>query len=156
MTRRCCHRYGQEHEGPCSCEMGNLYRFAEPIVLLTIAQLGEAHGYHIAQEAEKIAVTHAGLDSGVIYRTLRRLETSGRVRSSWDTSGDGPARRVYVLTESGVQHLGEWAQVLGDIAGSLQVLARDCQRAAQAGQGGATSQARLAGAGVGRTQKGAA
>jgi poly-beta-hydroxybutyrate-responsive repressor len=112
--------------------MGNLYRFAEPIVLLAIAQLGEAHGYQIAQKAEGMAVTHAGLDSGVIYRTLRRLETAGRVHSSWDTSGAGPARRVYVLTESGVQHLGEWAQVVEDIITSLQALARECLRAAQA------------------------
>jgi poly-beta-hydroxybutyrate-responsive repressor len=115
--------------------MGNLYRFAEPIVLLAIAQLGEAHGYQIAHEAEGMAVTHAGLDSGVIYRTLRRLETAGRVRSSWDTSGSGPARRVYILTESGVQHLGEWAQVLEDIVTSLQALARECLRAAQAPAG---------------------
>jgi len=136
--------------------MGNLYRFAEPIVLLAIARLGEAHGYQIAQEAEGMAVTHAGLDSGVIYRTLRRLETAGQVRSSWDTSGTGPARRVYVLTESGVQHLGEWAQVLGDVTASLQALARDCQRAAPPGRGSATSQARLTGAGAGRTRKGAA
>ena len=117
---------------PCSCEMGNLYRFAEPIVLLSIARLGDAHGYQIAQEAEALAVTHAGLDSGVIYRTLRRLETSGRVRSSWDTSGNGPARRVYVLTESGIEHLGEWAQVLGDVTASLQALAAACRQAVQA------------------------
>ena len=132
--------------------MGNLYRFAEPIVLLAIARMGEAHGYQIAQEAEGMAVTHAGLDSGVIYRTLRRLETAGRVSSSWDTSGGGPARRVYVLTVSGRQHLGEWAQVLGDVTASLQALARDCQKAAQSGRSAAASQARPAGMGAGRTR----
>jgi poly-beta-hydroxybutyrate-responsive repressor len=136
--------------------MGNLYRFAEPIVLLAIAQMGEAHGYQIAQKAEDMAVTHAGLDSGVIYRTLRRLETAGRVSSSWDTSGGGPARRVYVLTESGRQHIGEWAQVLGDVTASLQALARDCQAAAQPGRSAATRQARPVEVGVGRTRTGAA
>jgi len=156
MPRRYCHRYGQDHEGPCSCEMGNLYRFAEPIVLVTIAKLGEAHGYQIAQEAEKSAITHAGLDSGVIYRTLRRLEAAGRVRSSWETSGSGPARRIYILTESGVQHLGEWAQVLGDVTASLQALARDCQKAAQPGRSAVTRQARPAEASMGRTRTGAA
>jgi poly-beta-hydroxybutyrate-responsive repressor len=136
--------------------MGNLYRFAEPIVLLTIARLGEAHGYQIAQEAEKRAVTHAGLDSGVIYRTLRRLETAGRVSSSWDTSGGGPARRVYVLTESGRQHIGEWAQVLGDVTASLQALARDCQTAAQPGRSAATRQARPVEVSARRSRTGAA
>ena len=113
---------------PCSCEMGNLYRFAEPIVLLAIARLGSAHGYQLAQEAEGMAVTHAGLDGGVIYRTLRRLEAAGHVRSSWDTSGSGPARRIYVLTESGRGHLAEWAEVLKNVTGSLQALTRNCEQ----------------------------
>ena len=156
MPRRCCHRHGREEHGPCSCEMGNLYRFAEPIVLLAIAQLGETHGYQLAQKAESMAVTHAGLDSGVIYRTLRRLESAGRVSSSWDTSGGGPVRRVYVLTESGRQHLGEWAQVLGDVSASLQTLARNCQKAAQPGRSTVTRQARPAEASVGRARTGAA
>jgi len=146
MPRRRCHRYGQAEQGPCSCEMGNLYRFAEPIVLLAIAQLGEAYGYQLAQKAESMAVTHAGLDSGVIYRTLRRLETAGRVRSSWDTSGAGPARRVYVLTESGVQHLGEWAQVLADVGASLQQLTQECARAARRKSPGLQLRASRAGA----------
>ena len=128
MLRR-CHRHG---EGPCTCEMGNLYRFAEPIVLLAIAELGEVHGYQIAQRAESMAVTHAGLDSGIIYRTLRRLEANGRVRSTWDTSGAGPARRVYVVTDSGLEHLGEWAQVLHDVTASLEALTRRCSAAAEA------------------------
>ena len=129
MRRRHGRRCGQQDGVPCSCEMGNLYRFAEPIVLLSLARLGEAHGYQIAQEAEGVAVTHAGLDSGIIYRTLRQLEAAGRVKSSWDTSGAGPARRVYVLTESGLQHLGEWAQVLKDISSSLNSLTAECTQA---------------------------
>ena len=131
MNRRHCRRFGEHHEGACSCEMGNLYRYAEPIVLLAIAQLGKAYGYQIAQESAGMAVTHAGLDSGVIYRTLRRLEMAGRVSSSWDTSGAGPARRVYVLTESGAEHLSEWAQVLEDVVASLQTLVKECARAAR-------------------------
>jgi PadR family transcriptional regulator PadR len=111
--------------------MGNLYRFAEPIVLLAIAQLGAAHGYQIAQTAEAVAVTHAGLDSGIIYRTLRHLEAAGRVRSSWDTSGPGPARRVYVVTDSGMQHLGEWAEVLRNVTKSLAALAKQCGQAVE-------------------------
>jgi poly-beta-hydroxybutyrate-responsive repressor len=121
--------------------MGNLYRFAEPVMLLAIARLGEAHGYQIAQEAEGMAVTHAGLDSGIIYRTLRRLEAAGRVVSQWDTSGAGPARRVYVLTETGRQHLREWAQVLEAVTASLQALTRNCQKTTQSGRRGTTRQA---------------
>ena len=135
MPGRQCHRHGQQAGHPCTCEMGNLYRFAEPILLLAIAQLGEAYGYKIAQNAAGMAITHAGLDGGVIYRTLHRLEIAGRIRSSWDTSGTGPARRVYVLTESGLTHLGEWSQVLKEVAASLQVLAQECSLVKQRAKG---------------------
>lgn len=109
--------------------MGNLYRFCEPIVLLTLARLGEAHGYQIVSEAEQFAVTHAGVDSAAVYRALRRLEANKHVVSSWDTSGSGPARRLYKLTPSGYHHLGEWVEVMGQICDSLAGLVKASRRA---------------------------
>lgn len=109
--------------------MGNLYRFAEPIVLVSLAQLGKAHGYQISQEAERLAVTHAGLDVGSVYRTLRRLEDEGFVASAWDTEGSGPARRDYVLTETGWGHLQEWTEVLEDFMKSLGQVLDHCHKA---------------------------
>ena len=41
------------------------------------------------------------LDRGSVYRTLRQLEKDGLVISGWDTSKDGPARRLYSLTDAG-------------------------------------------------------
>ena len=109
--------------------MGNLYRFCEPIVLLSLARVRTAHGYQIVSEAEQVAVTHAGVDSGAVYRALRRLEASGYVTSSWDTSGSGPARRLYTLTPSGYDHLAEWVDVMGEIASSLGSLVKASRRA---------------------------
>lgn len=111
--------------------MGNLYRFTEPIVLVSLARLGTAHGYQIAQEAERLAVTHAGLEVGAVYRTLRRLEEVGYVSSAWDTRGPGPARRDYVLTDAGWNHLREWTAVLEDFMQSLGMVRDRCREAAQ-------------------------
>jgi PadR family transcriptional regulator, regulatory protein PadR len=113
----------------CSCEMGNLYRFAEPIVLLSLARLGESYGYMIAQDAEAMAVTHSGLDTAVIYRTLHRLEVNGKVSSAWDTHGHGPARRLYRLTDEGWLHVDEWREVLDDLVRSLKKLKDGCRNA---------------------------
>lgn len=128
------HRHGRSHRDQlggraCSCEMGNLYRFTEPIVLLVLARLGSAHGYQIGAEAEPMAVTHAGLDGAAIYRALRRLESTGCVTSSWDTSGGGPARRLYALTSRGQEHLREWVEVMESIASSLSALLRESRKA---------------------------
>lgn len=129
---RHCHRGGRDG-GPCSCEMGNLYRFCEPIVLLTLAKLGTAHGYQIAAEAEPYTVTHAGLDGAAIYRTLRRLESTKCVTSSWDTGGGGPARRLYTLTPRGLEHLAEWSAVMEAIASSVDELAKESRKVLAAG-----------------------
>jgi len=109
--------------------MGNLYRFCDPILLLTLARLGKAHGYQIVSEAEQFAVTHAGVDSAAVYRALRRLEANGQVASSWDTTGSGPARRLCTLTPSGYEHLAEWADVMGEIVSSLGSLVKASRRA---------------------------
>ncbi|MGQ9524114.1 MAG: PadR family transcriptional regulator [Armatimonadota bacterium] len=128
--QRMCHR-GRWQAGPCTCEMGNVYRFAEPVVLLALARLRQAHGYQIAIEAQKLAVTHAGLDSAGVYRTLRRLEQNGYVVSVWDAGPHGPARRLYTMTPAGRDHLREWGLVLDPLAKALQQLALSCQEAAE-------------------------
>jgi PadR family transcriptional regulator PadR len=122
--QKCC---SGEHRQPCSCEMGNLYRFVEPIVLVSLARLGTAHGYSIAQEAEKLAVTHAGVDVSAVYRTLRRLEQMGFVRSEWATEESGPARRDYTLTTEGLDHLRQWTLVLGEVMKALSKIFNNCQ-----------------------------
>ncbi len=52
------------------------------------------------------------LDRGSVYRTLRQLEKDGLVTSGWDTSKDGPARRLYTLTDSGRLYLEAFAASL--------------------------------------------
>jgi hypothetical protein len=47
-------------------------------------------------------------DPGMLYRTLRQFEQEGLVTSSWDTSGHGPARRVYQITDAGHKYLEWW------------------------------------------------
>jgi hypothetical protein len=50
MTKgRFCPRHGLRQ---CACEMGNLYRFTEPVVLLCLARSGGAHGYRILRRLE--------------------------------------------------------------------------------------------------------
>lgn len=55
-----------------------------------------------------------------MYRTLQRLEANGHVTSAWDTSGGGPARHTYEITDSGREHLREWRAVLGNLARSME------------------------------------
>ena len=85
-------------------------RFVEPAVLLVLAG-GPRHGYDLKDRLSTI-VGRDGADLANLYRLLRQLEVEGIVRSSWDTAGTGPARRIYRLTASGRQLLDQWADQL--------------------------------------------
>lgn len=100
--------------------MGNLYRFVEPVVLYLLEHSGSTHGYDLCSKLQDHALTDAQIDRGALYRTLQRLEDAGHVTSDWDTTGAGPARHIYSISESGREHLREWAVVLRQLASSMQ------------------------------------
>jgi PadR family transcriptional regulator, regulatory protein PadR len=52
------------------------------------------------------------MNTGTLYQTLRRMEKDGVLESSWKTSAEGPARRMYTITGSGSSHLGIWVKSL--------------------------------------------
>jgi len=114
MARRFCARHGMMSGGgpPCSCSMGKLSRLIEPVVLLLIRDNPGIHGYDLLAGLEKLAMTDSEMDAGAVYRTLRQLEANGMVVSNWDTSGNGPARRLYSLTPAGFEHLSDWALLI--------------------------------------------
>lgn len=117
MPRGICHRHGQER--PCTCGMGNLYRFVEPVTLFLLKTRGRTHGYDLVGGLNDNALTDSRIEPGALYRTLRRLEENGFVVSTWDVSGAGAARRVYELTPVGEEHLHEWMVVLERLSKSL-------------------------------------
>lgn len=125
MPRGHCRRHGEGQ--PCSCAMGNVYRFVEPVVLYLLKTKGQAHGYDIAGALGEHTLTDSVIEPGALYRTLRRLEENGYVQSTWDTTGAGPARRIYQLTPEGVEHLREWVTVLDGLASSMTRFVEDCR-----------------------------
>jgi len=123
MPRGHCRRHAGQR--PCTCAMGNLYRFLEPVVLYLLERDGPAYGYELGSSLQNHALTDAEIDRGALYRTLQRLETMGHVTSAWDTSGSGPARHIYSITQSGKDHLREWATVLNNLSRSMESFVRD-------------------------------
>ena len=126
MPQRLCPRHGGNQ--PCTCAMGNLYRFVEPVVLLLLKKKRQSYGYDLAGELQKHALTDAEIERAALYRTLRNLEINGNVVSEWDTGGAGPARRVYRLTPEGEHHLEEWATVLEHVSKSMERFVKDARK----------------------------
>ena len=111
---------GHGHDYPCTCAMGNLYRFVEPVVLLLLKKKGRSYGYDLGNDLHAHSLTDAAIERAALYRTLRTLEVNGNVVSEWETDKSGPARRVYKLTRQGEDHLQEWAAVLDHVAKSMR------------------------------------
>ncbi len=125
MTRRVCPRHAGRH--PCTCAMGNLYRFVEPVLLFLLRRKGRSYGYELANELQQYALTDAEVEIAALYKTLRQLEQNDCVTSTWDVEGSGPARRVYALTPRGEKHLGEWVAVLDNMSKAMTRFVREAQ-----------------------------
>ncbi len=89
--------------------------------LLALLKGWSAYGYELAQRLEEAGLGE--LNKGSIYRMLRQMERSGLVSSSWDTSSDGPARRVYNMTAAGKMFLDNWLAFIDAHRRGLEELA---------------------------------
>lgn len=96
----------------CPCSGKSLPRLLRPGIMALLAQ-GEAHGYQIAQHLSGMRM-FAGRepDHPGVYRALREMADEGLLTSSWETGDTGPARRVFTLTQAGVDCLETWLTTL--------------------------------------------
>jgi PadR family transcriptional regulator PadR len=103
-----CHAHNGEHAiGECGLSGGCVRGFLKPRLILLLLQK-PAHGYELMEQLAEDA-DMPGADPGLLYRTLRQMEHEGLLRSTWDTEGQGPARRLYEVTPEGVDFLHAWA-----------------------------------------------
>ena len=70
--------------------------------LLLLLKAGASYGYELRHGLQ---VHHVQVDSGAMYRALRRLERDGSLQSRWMRSPTGPRRRLYELTPDGSHRL---------------------------------------------------
>ncbi|MBT1247602.1 MULTISPECIES: PadR family transcriptional regulator [unclassified Thermosipho (in: thermotogales)] len=79
--------------------------FIEPFILLIIAET-PLHGYEIANRLSEYGIELTGLGQmGNLYRILSRLENEGFIISKWDSNAQGPSKKVYNITNKGIEQL---------------------------------------------------
>ena len=67
--------------------------------LLLLLEERPGHGYDLLTRLEPLGFERS--NPGRVYRALRWLENAGFVQPTWETTGVGPARRVYELSPAG-------------------------------------------------------
>src|ERR687893_1099508 len=82
-----------------------------PVILLTLREWN-SYGYELMERTA--AFGFEAMNPGTLYRTLRQMEKNGVVKSKWETSKGGPARRADSFTRAGGGHPGLWAAAPGE------------------------------------------
>jgi PadR family transcriptional regulator, regulatory protein PadR len=80
-----------------------------PVILLALREWN-SYGYELMERTA--AFGFEAMNPGTLYRTLRQMEKEGIVKSSWETSKGGPARRMYSITDAGEAYLDFWVEAL--------------------------------------------
>lgn len=96
----------------CACAGANLPRFVQPVLLAIVAQK-PCHGYSILRElAQSCLFAECPPDIAGVYRILKNMEREGSLVSQWDSPENGPARKLYTITERGQLCLKTWQDTL--------------------------------------------
>lgn len=107
-----CAPKSENNYSECKCMGKNLDRLVQPAILSILTD-GDLHGYMIVQRLTASPMFGGQKpDATGVYRSLKQMEESGYVKSEWETSQSGPARRLFHLTPEGHACIGRWADTL--------------------------------------------
>lgn len=111
----------------------------QPAILLLLKQR-RGHGYELLDRLSELGLEQR--DHARVYRLLRWMESEGLVRSKWEISERGPARRVYQLTTDGERFLEELGPVLQGHRATVDEIVRQYRRLMGNGGGSGTKKKR--------------
>src|SRR5437016_8528543 len=75
------------------------------LVLKTLSQMGELHGYGIVLHIQRASNELLSVEEGSLYPALHRMELSGWIRSEWKRTETNRKAKYYRLTAAGQKEL---------------------------------------------------
>ena len=75
------------------------------LVLKTLSQMGELHGYGIVLHIQRASDELLSVEEGSLYPALHRMEMSGWIRSEWKVTDTNRKAKFYRLTPAGQKEL---------------------------------------------------
>ena len=93
------------------------------IAIIDLIKDKSTHGGEIYQSLkEKFRID---TPRGIIYTLLRRMEGEGLIISNWDIQESGPARRIYRITEDGLEYVKSALERLRKSRKMINILLRE-------------------------------
>lgn len=75
------------------------------LILQTLAQRGEAHGFEIAESIQRHSTDVLQVEEGSLYPALQRMLIKGWLIGEWGRTAENRRARYYRLTSDGERHL---------------------------------------------------
>jgi PadR family transcriptional regulator PadR len=75
------------------------------LVLKTLSQVGEMHGYGIVQHIQRASDALLRVEEGSLYPALHRMEQSDWIAAEWALTETGRKAKYYRLTAAGRRRL---------------------------------------------------
>ena len=80
------------------------------LVLKTLSQMGELHGYGIVVHIQRASDELLKVEEGSLYPALHRMEQSGWISAAWALTETGRRAKYYKLTTVGKKQLAQAEQ----------------------------------------------
>lgn len=103
----------EKHALFCDGKTHTMERFLEACLLLLLYDEA-GYGYGLIEQLAYFVFPAETLNVSTLYRTLRKMEKDELVTSAWQSGGQGPKRRVYLITENGKKSLDDWVEILSE------------------------------------------
>ena len=109
-------------EKGCDYSVYRVSRFIQPSLLLFLSKSSFC-GYGLIDRLKILGFHKEAIDIGAVYRTLRKLEKEGFVKSNWAKEG-GRRKRIYKITPRGRSFLKVWIARIEERKKALEAFIR--------------------------------
>jgi PadR family transcriptional regulator, regulatory protein PadR len=94
------------------------------LVLKTLSQMGELHGYGIVLHIQRASEELLSVEEGSLYPALHRMEMSGWIRSEWKVTDTNRKAKYYRLTHAGQTELQKAEESFEQLVKGIRAILR--------------------------------
>ena len=94
------------------------------LVLKTLSQVGELHGYGIVLHVQRASDELLRVEEGSLYPALHRMEQNGWISSAWAMTDTNRKAKYYKLTANGQKQLQQAEESFEQLVKGIRAILR--------------------------------